>query len=145
METIKLELQMKADVSNALSTGELVAFNCTQDREIILATENTTWCYYYTDFPWVKINRGSIEDYWNIPIGGSNCLAIFRNFALFYGGYKDRDCFYLVKLGKNHQASIEKQIKPVNLKSIDRICGCGDTIFCLSDQKVYAMSVYEAM
>ena len=45
---------------------------------INLETENITWCYYYTDFPLVKINRGSIADYWNIPIGGSSCFAIFR-------------------------------------------------------------------
>ena len=112
---------------------------------INVETENITWCYYYTEFPLVKIKRGSIDNYWNIPLHGSHSFAVFRNFALFYGGYKNRDFFYLVKLGKNHQASIEKKIKPVNIKSIDRICSRGDTIFCLSEQKVYAISVYEAM
>ena len=137
-----------------------MAFNCTHDREIILAiatkpleyrdnrsgsSENIIWCYYYTDFPLAKINRGSIEDYWHIPLYGSNCFAIFRNFALFRGGYKDRDCFYLIKLGKNHRATIEKKIQPANLKNIEYVCSRGDTIFCLCKQNIYAISVYEAM
>lgn len=108
-------------------------------------TENITWCYYYTKFPLVKIKKGSIVDYWHIPIYGSDCFAIFRNFALFRGGYGDRDYFYLVKLGKNHQTTIEKKIQPVNIKNIERICSRGDTIFCLFDKKIYSISVHEAM
>lgn len=110
-----------------------------------VATENTTWCYYYTDFPLVKIKHGSIDDYWHIPIYGSDCFAVFGNFVLFRGGYEDRNYFYLVKLGKNHQATIEKKIQPTNITSIDRLCACGDTIFCLSANKIYSISVYEAM
>lgn len=45
METIELELQMKADVSDALLTGELVAFNCTYDKEIILAVVKNSLDY----------------------------------------------------------------------------------------------------
>ena len=108
-------------------------------------TNNITWCYYYTDFPLVRIDRGCIDDYWYIPVYGSDCFAVYRNFALFRGGYKERNCFYLVKLGKNHRATIEKRIQPVNIENIDRISSCGDTIFYLSAKKVYSISVYEAM
>ncbi len=36
MKSIKLEFPEKAGISEAIATGELVAFNCTHDREIIL-------------------------------------------------------------------------------------------------------------
>lgn len=112
---------------------------------INVETEYITWCYYYTEFPLVKINKESIDEYWNIPISGSNCFAIYRNFALFRGGYGEPDRFYLIKLDRNHQASIEKIIQPANIDTIDRVCSRGDTIFCLSNGKVYSISVYEAM
>lgn len=37
MKDLELTLQQKVDISEAIATGELVAFNCTCDREIILA------------------------------------------------------------------------------------------------------------
>ncbi|MEM8830689.1 MAG: hypothetical protein AAGE96_15215 [Cyanobacteria bacterium P01_G01_bin.19] len=37
MEEVELAFQQKVDISEAIATSELVAFNCTCDREIILA------------------------------------------------------------------------------------------------------------
>lgn len=40
MKSTELRLQEKVDLSDAIFTGNLVAFNCTSDREIILAIAN---------------------------------------------------------------------------------------------------------
>lgn len=133
--------------------GEKVyEFNPSEELEDIcdcyainVETKNVTWCYYYTQFPLVKIKNRSIENYWNIPIYGSNCFAIYRNFVLFHGGYHNKNYFYLLKLDRHHKANIEKVIEPVNIKTINRICSRGDTIFSLSEKKVYTISVWEAM
>ncbi|MEM7593555.1 MAG: hypothetical protein AAF383_18920 [Cyanobacteria bacterium P01_A01_bin.83] len=103
------------------------------------------WLYYYTEFPLVKLKNYKIQDYWFVPIKGSSAFAIYRNFALFNGGYQERENFYLVKLEKNHQAKIISQIKLKNISEISYISARRDTLYFLSNQKIFQLSVYEAM
>jgi hypothetical protein len=50
------------------------------------------WCYYYTQFPLVKIVNERVEQYWECPISGSSAFAVWRDSVLMRGGYdQDQD------------------------------------------------------
>ncbi|VEP12855.1 conserved hypothetical protein [Hyella patelloides LEGE 07179] len=117
--------------------SDCYALNVISDREV--------WLYYYTEFPLVKLKNYKIEDYWFVPIKGSSAFAIYRNFALFNGGYRDYENFYLVKLEKNHQAKIICQIKLMNISEILYIFAKRDTLYFLSNREIFQLSVFEAM
>lgn len=71
----------------------------------VVATEET-WCYYYTEFPLVKIVGDSIVDWWSSPIAGSHCFAVSNGHVLFSGGYGARDTFHYCQLQPNHKMNI---------------------------------------
>lgn len=108
-------------------------------------SESVIWCYYYTDFPLVKIKNNKINDYWKIPISGSSSFAIYQNMALFLGSYEEKETLYLIKLFENHLAKVEKKIRLKNIKFIDKSCARGNRIFILSNKKIYELSVLSAI
>lgn len=108
-----------------------------------LESKNTIWAYYYTDFPLVRIKPGTIEDYWNVQISGSSSFAIYRNFALFSGGYDDKSCFHLVELGKDHKSKLIKNVRLTNINEIEWITSYGDSLFILSKSSIHKLSVHE--
>ena len=108
-------------------------------------SNHVTWCYYYTEFPLVKIKDGVIADYWNMPVHGSSVFAIYQDFGLFQGGYDDCSFFYLVKLGREHVAEIKAKFTIDNVAQVERVCARGDALFFLSDKKIYKISVCECL
>jgi hypothetical protein len=106
-------------------------------------SSSTTWCYYYTEFPLVKIKDGKILDYWNIPVRGSDAFAIFRNYALFRGGYDDKDNLYFIELLNNHVAKVHTTVTLSNTSQIDWVTARGDSMFFLSNGLIYTVNVHE--
>lgn len=104
-----------------------------------------TWCYYYTEFPLVKIKSGIIVDYWQIPISGSHVFSIENDLALFGGGYEERDVWSLIRLKKNRTAEVERRFKFIMSEEIKRVVARGDTIFMLAGTKIYTLSVSDCL
>ncbi|HVT79965.1 MAG TPA: hypothetical protein VHM90_04855 [Phycisphaerae bacterium] len=74
-----------------------------------VASETSTWIYYYTEFPLVHLRRQKIEGHWSIPIRGSDAFAVGRGLALFRGGYEARDNYYLFELA--HAGTVRSIVK----------------------------------
>ena len=135
------------------ATGEKVyEYHPTKELDTIcdcyalnVESKNVTWCYYYTDFPLVKITSRTIENYWNIPIHGSRGVAIHQNYALFWGEYDDPTSLSLIHLGSEHHAHIEKRFSLKNVPPVERSCVRGDTIFMLAGNTIYKISLFEVL
>lgn len=108
-------------------------------------SNRVTWAYYYTDFPLVKIKDRIVADYWHIPIAGSDCFAIYRNYALFRGGYENRNSFFLVQLFENHKAKVVKKITLVNIGEPVGITSRSESIFLISNKGVFRISVSQIL
>lgn len=102
-----------------------------------------TWCYYYTDFPLVKIKDGKITQHWTIPIRGSDAFAVSQHTALFRGGYDDHQHLYLMTLNDNQTAKIKRKIKLANISSKAWAVARGDAIFFFDQGSIYRVSVGE--
>lgn len=48
---------------------------------------HTTWIYYYTDFPLVRISAGRSRAFTPTPVRGARSVAVHRDDVLFLGGY----------------------------------------------------------
>jgi hypothetical protein len=63
-----------------------------------VASDDEIWCYYYYDFPLVRIVDGDVVGVWHPPFRGSHAFAIHENRALFQGGYDDSETYYHFEL-----------------------------------------------
>jgi hypothetical protein len=63
-----------------------------------VASDDETWCCYYTDFPLVRITAGQVTGVWRPPIRGSDAFAIHEDRVLFRGGYHDSESYYHFEL-----------------------------------------------
>lgn len=114
-----------------------------------VVSNTETWCYYYTEFPLVKIDGFRIADYWDTPVCGSDAFAIAHGYALFKGGYDEKDLYCLVKLKRNHKSDMVKTFELLDEASEPIrgawVRGKGDSMYLLKDNTVYTFSVTEAM
>lgn len=115
---------------------------------INVSSEDVVWCYYYTEFPLVKINKGQINDHWEIPISGSDAFAVDSNYALFRGGYDEKEFFYLFELKAGHLSQCLGRFYIPKKNGIDlnkaRVVGRKDKIYLLNENKIYSLSVGDA-
>ncbi len=136
----------RADGSQAYQFQPIDDLNSIDDCYALnVENRDAVWCYYYSDFPLVKINSDVIEDCWQIPVKGSGVFAIEHDLALFRGGYQERDVWQLIRLKENHIAEVEQQFRFVFEAEVERIAARGDTVFMLAETKIYAISVSDCL
>ena len=104
-------------------------------------SDSLAWFYYYTEFQLVKINNFDVVEYWNIPVKGSDSFAIYKNYALFQGGYDDRNSFYLVELKAGNNAKVLCRLNLKNIASFDWVVGRGETVYILSGTEIYKVEL----
>lgn len=79
---------------------------------------------------------------------GSRCFAIDRGYALFGGGYEERDCYTLFRITPGE--------KPAQLRKFElrlsgshagpvRAVGRGDSIWLMADAKLYRLDIGTAL
>lgn len=68
------------------------------DCHAINVADDATWCYYYTDFPLVRIEHGRETGVWRPEVRGAHGFAVGSGYALFGGGYGDYDRIRLIAL-----------------------------------------------
>ncbi|MBP6749356.1 MAG: hypothetical protein KA144_06930 [Xanthomonadaceae bacterium] len=68
------------------------------DCYAINVADDATWCYYYTDFPLVRIEHGRETGVWRPEVRGAHGFAVGAGYALFGGGYGDYDRIRLIAL-----------------------------------------------
>ncbi|HTW96006.1 MAG TPA: hypothetical protein VMD30_14485, partial [Tepidisphaeraceae bacterium] len=112
-------------------------------------SEQDAWCYYYTEFPLVRLRRQKIDSIWNMPVRGSDAFAVSGDYALFRGSYKERDIYRLFELhasGEVRQVSEMEFLDQSGDKIVaDRVVGRGSTIHVLSKGCLYRVDVADTL
>jgi hypothetical protein len=108
-------------------------------------SDNDVWCYYYTEFPLVKLHRRKIASIWKLPLGGSDGFAIGRGYALFRGGYRDRDVYRLFSLKQGGTAKLKSELVLCDENGsklvADWLAARGDRICFISNGSLYHVDV----
>ena len=108
-----------------------------------VAREDEVWCYYYTNFPLVKIQRGEIVAHWGVPVKGADAFAVDKNYALFRGGYQQHD-YHLLRLtesGAVEEKRLELRDENGAALKAELTIGQGDALYLLSGADVYRFDV----
>jgi hypothetical protein len=112
-------------------------------------SDSSTWLYYYTEFPLVQLQDQRITSHWATPLGGSGAFAVWRDFALFTGGYHRQDDLHLFELGRNGRINQVAELtatdeggEPINAESY---FGRFDTLYALRNNQVFRCDVQAAL
>lgn len=111
-----------------------------------VASSQDTWLYYYHSFPLVHIHKRKIVNFWQIPVAGSGMFAIADDHALFSGGYKHRNVYYLLALGETgSKAKIKSKFRLLDEKGEpllpEQMVSKGDTLYLLRNKQLYLLTV----
>ena len=112
-------------------------------------TEEDVWCYYYTEFPLVRLRRRENLTFWKIPLAGSDAFAVAGEYALFRGGYKDHDIYQLFSIKSDGSAVLNAKIELRNQQNemlvANWVVGRADTIYLANNGSVYCIDVWGAL
>ncbi|HEY2410780.1 MAG TPA: hypothetical protein VGI40_00975 [Pirellulaceae bacterium] len=108
-------------------------------------SDAVAWCYYYTQFPLVRIRTFEVDGVWNVPIHGSDAFAVSGDLALFRGAYKQRDTYNLIALQSEGKATIKAQLHLRDefgeVLIAERVVGRGNSIYLLRGTRIYRLNV----
>ncbi|HEY9874897.1 MAG TPA: hypothetical protein V6D12_15775 [Candidatus Obscuribacterales bacterium] len=80
-----------------------------------------------------------------MPISGSDAFAIYRNRALFRGGYDEQDTYHLFALCNNGNVKLLKRLQLINEEGqkiiADRVVGRGNSLYILNERLVYRVDM----
>ncbi len=109
-----------------------------------VASDASTWIYYYTPFPLVHLRNMKIESHWAMPIAGSDAFAVAQGIALFRGGYKSHDHYHLFELGAGKVreiASFDLTDQSGDQITARRAVGRAGHIYVVKDGRVFQCDV----
>jgi hypothetical protein len=72
-------------------------------------SDEEAWCYYYTDFPLVKLQGTKVVATWSSPIAGASHFAVWKDSVLMDGGYHKHDKFVLLELGDREKITVGQE------------------------------------
>ncbi|MFL5339503.1 MAG: hypothetical protein ACJ8F7_04980 [Gemmataceae bacterium] len=112
-------------------------------------SERDVWCYYYTEFPLVRLRSRRIDSVWRTPLAGSDAFAVLGEHAVFRGGYKDRETYQVFELGRGDKVNLLGKIalqdeKGSKLMS-DWAVGRANAIWSVRNNLVYKLDVLTAL
>lgn len=114
-----------------------------------VASAKDVWFYYYDEFPLVWLQNRKVNGVWKMPLSGSPAFAVFDGYALFSGGYKDRETFHLFRLEKSGGVKSIADFKLHDKKGqpllADRIVGRENTIYMVHEGDLYQIDVETAL
>jgi hypothetical protein len=123
------------------SICDCYAINVTSAREI--------WVYYYTEFPLVRLWDRTPSGVWSGLTAGSSAFAVLRGNALFTGGYKDRETYYLYTVQEQKSPKLCSKIMLETMEGqaihADRQVGRFDCLYVLSGICIYKVTVGDCM
>jgi hypothetical protein len=113
-----------------------------------VASDDDTWCYYYTDFPLVHLHKREIVSSWSVPVRGSHAFAVADAYALFAGAYDEPDAFRLVELHPGGRCTVRSTFKVRDATGRvlrpERIIGRGELIHFMSGDDLFRLNVRDA-
>jgi hypothetical protein len=111
--------------------------------------ESDVWCYYYTEFPLVRLHRRKVLSVWSTPVSGSGAFAVNEEYALFQGGYNDRDAYKLLSLDSDGVARLVENVELCDQSGeklvADRLVGRSDSLYMVCNDFLYRIPVQLAV
>ncbi|GGW23946.1 hypothetical protein [Streptomyces xantholiticus] len=78
---------------------------CVADCYALNTHQGTTWAYYYTDFPLVRVRGDGSVRVWDSPVPGAKATAVHDGGVAFFGGYgQEKDRLVLCTLAERTAA-----------------------------------------
>jgi hypothetical protein len=110
-----------------------------------LDSADDVWCCYYTEFPLVQLRNGKVFGAWNVPVRGSEWLAVEPPYALFLGSYDDKQELKLLELLGDGKTKVVETYLACSTDgetlAIDRVATRGGTIHLVSGRSKYAVDI----
>jgi hypothetical protein len=111
-----------------------------------VASDEVTWCYYYTEFALVRVCGLQAQKYWRVPLAGSRAFAISGEFVLFAGGYDDTDTYTLFQLEDVDRLRLRHRFKlAVASAGPQRLVGRGDALWLQCGRGIYRFCIADAL
>ena len=127
-------------VSGLDGIDDCYALNVTGDTE--------AWCYYYSQFPIVRIEDMHIAQYWLPGIQGASELCIWRDTVLIQGGYQSDD-WKLMHLENDGLVRLERSFEFVDgtgrLLRSSSARARGDSLWFVEGQEVYRIRLRDLL
>ena len=127
------------NASHEWMIADCYAFNVVSDDEV--------WLCPYTDFPLVRLKNRQISRRWdNNPIHGANAFAVWKDRALFIGGYGERDKLFVVHLYQSDGKELAKEEHQAvsedgeAIKFI-RAFGRGSCLYLMTENSLYSLDL----
>lgn len=100
----------------------------------------TTWTYYYTDFPLVKITSGRARAYAPTPVRGARHLLVYRDEVIFVADYDDplrlTDCRLTDTTVQYRSRAILLDPDGTPLQLFDPITAHGSRLYLHADRRI---------
>ena len=113
-----------------------------------VVTDDEAWLCPYTNFPLIRLQNGQINRRWDDnPIKGANAFAVWKDRALFTGGYRQKDKLFMVHLlpegvelpAEEHQAVTEDGAVIEFVKAFGR----GSRLYLVTTDSLYSVNLQE--
>ncbi len=119
------------------------------DCYAVNVADDATWCYYYTQFPLVRIENGRETGVWKPAVQGSHGFAVGGGYALFGGGYADYDHIQLFALhddgGSERIASFALTDEHGRRLPGHNLVGRGQSLYLRNDDAIYRFDIGTAL
>lgn len=119
------------------------------DCYAVNVADDATWCYYYTQFPLVRIQNGLETGVWKPAVQGSHGFAVGDGYALFGGGYADYDHIQLFALhddgGTERVASFTLTDERGRRLPGHNLVGRGQSLYFRNDEAIYRFDISTAL
>lgn len=107
-----------------------------------VANDDDIWVYFYTEFPIVRIHRGTYRR-WALGVGGARALAVRGDRALLFGDYKRRGLGRAIQLRTDGKAAMvaEVALTGPSGEPLDSAVatGIGEKLIFFKDRQVLAV------
>lgn len=120
-------------------TGRKIPFIL--DCYALNVTSDSTYVYYYTDFPLVKISEKGYEIFSKIPVKGSHAFAIFNGFVLFSHDYNIKAEVYLYSLKNKKMERLRTLNENGELLNYSYAVGRGSKLLFIKETDVFLLDL----
>lgn len=106
------------------------------------ASDEEVYTYYYSDFPLVQIkNKKDYQVFHNVSIRGSDAFAVWKEFALFGHGYKDKGLVYLYSTKNERTVTYTPIDEQGKILTYDFAIGRKHNLFLIKNYDIYCINL----
>ena len=130
-----------ANAAHEMLIADCYALNVVSDEEV--------WLCPYTDFPLVRLRNKQISHRWdNNPVHGADAFAVWKDRALFTGGYHQKDKLFIVHLYRSEGKELAKEEYQAisndgKVIMFTQVIGRGSCLYLVTSDSLYSLDLQE--